>query len=91
MNATDFHLYIDSADIAQIEACLPHPVIHGVTTNPTLLRRAGVARADVPGCCPAASSGAPARCRPRSIPPRRTACSKTRSTCCGTSTKASWW
>ncbi|AVS61004.1 transaldolase [Paracidovorax avenae] len=49
MNATDFHLYIDSADIAQIEACLPHPVIHGVTTNPTLLRRAGVARADVPG------------------------------------------
>ncbi len=49
MNATDFHLYIDCADIAQIEACLPHPVIHGVTTNPTLLRRAGVARADVPG------------------------------------------
>ncbi len=49
MNATDFHLYIDSADIAQIEACLPHPVIHGVTTNPTLLRRAGVSRADVPG------------------------------------------
>lgn len=49
MNATDFHLYIDSADIAQIEACLPHPVVHGVTTNPTLLRRAGVARADVPG------------------------------------------
>ena len=49
MNATDFHLYIDSADIAQIEACLPHPVIHGMTTNPTLLRRAGVSRADVPG------------------------------------------
>lgn len=49
MNAPDFHLYIDSADIAQIEACLPHPVIHGVTTNPTLLRRAGVARAGVPG------------------------------------------
>ncbi len=49
MNATDFHLYIDSADIAQIEACLPHPVVHGVTTNPTLLRRAGVARAAVPG------------------------------------------
>lgn len=46
---TDFHLYIDSADIAQIETCLPHPVVHGVTTNPTLLRRAGVARADVAG------------------------------------------
>ncbi len=49
MNAPDFHLYIDSADIAQIEACLPHPVIHGVTTNPTLLRRAGVTRATLPG------------------------------------------
>ncbi|SFF09362.1 transaldolase family protein [Paracidovorax wautersii] len=49
MNAPDFHLYIDSADIAQIEACLPHPVIHGVTTNPTLLRRADVTRATLPG------------------------------------------
>jgi transaldolase len=38
----DFHLYLDSADIAELRACLPHPVVHGVTTNPTLLRRAGV-------------------------------------------------
>ncbi|MDH6592995.1 transaldolase [Variovorax sp. TBS-050B] len=46
---SDFHLYLDSADIAELEACLPHPVVHGVTTNPTLLRRAGVDRAGVPG------------------------------------------
>lgn len=38
----DFHLYLDSADITELRACLPHPVVHGVTTNPTLLRRAGV-------------------------------------------------
>jgi transaldolase len=46
----DFHLYLDSADLAELRACLPHPVVHGVTTNPTLLLRAGMA------------SGAP-RCR----------------------------
>jgi transaldolase len=39
-----FHLYLDSADLSELRACLPHPVIHGVTTNPTLLKRAGVAR-----------------------------------------------
>ena len=33
----DFHLYLDSADLAALRACLPHPVVHGVTTNPTLL------------------------------------------------------
>ncbi len=43
-----FHLYLDSADLAELQACLPHPVIHGVTTNPTLLRRAGVGRAGLP-------------------------------------------
>ena len=43
-----FHLYLDSADLQQLRQCLPHPVVHGVTTNPTLLRRAGVARADLP-------------------------------------------
>lgn len=42
---SDFHLYLDSADINELQACLPHPVVHGVTTNPTLLRRAGVTRA----------------------------------------------
>ena len=40
----DFHLYLDSADLGELRACLPHPVVHGVTTNPTLLRRAGVSR-----------------------------------------------
>ena len=44
----DFHLYLDSADLAELQACLPHPVVHGVTTNPTLLQRAGVGRAYVP-------------------------------------------
>ena len=45
----DFHLYLDSADMAELQACLPHPVVHGVTTNPTLLKRAGIGRAEVPG------------------------------------------
>jgi transaldolase len=45
----DFHLYLDSADLAELRTCLPHPVVHGVTTNPTLLKRAGVARGEVPG------------------------------------------
>lgn len=44
-----FHLYLDSADPAELQACLPHPVVHGVTTNPTLLRRAGIGRSAVPG------------------------------------------
>jgi len=39
-----FHLYLDSAELSELRACLPHPVIHGVTTNPTLLKRAGVGR-----------------------------------------------
>lgn len=44
-----FHLYIDSADLDELSQCLPHPVIHGVTTNPTILKRAGVTRAALPG------------------------------------------
>ena len=43
-----FHLYLDSADLGEWQACLPHPVVRGVTTNPTLLRRAGVGRAQLP-------------------------------------------
>ena len=43
-----FHLYLDSADLAELQACLPHPVIHGVTTNPTLMRRAGMSREGLP-------------------------------------------
>ncbi len=44
-----FHLYLDSADLAELKTCLPHPVVHGVTTNPTLLKRAGVSRKALPG------------------------------------------
>lgn len=40
-----FHLYLDSADLSELRSCLPHPVVHGVTTNPTLLKRAGIGRA----------------------------------------------
>lgn len=43
-----FHLYLDSADLGELRACLPHPVVWGVTTNPTLLKRAGVAAAALP-------------------------------------------
>jgi len=43
-----FHLYLDSADLGELRGCLPHPVVHGVTTNPTLLRRAGIRRAELP-------------------------------------------
>jgi transaldolase len=46
---TPFHLYLDSADLADLQTCLPHPAVHGVTTNPTLLRRAGISRATLPG------------------------------------------
>jgi transaldolase len=46
--APPFHLYLDSADLSDLRACLPHPVIHGVTTNPTLLKRAGIGRAELP-------------------------------------------
>jgi len=43
-----FHLYLDSAELSELRACLPHPVIHGVTTNPTLLKRAGIGRDALP-------------------------------------------
>ena len=36
------HLYLDSADLGALGALLPNPLIYGVTTNPTLLKRAGV-------------------------------------------------
>jgi len=46
--AAAFHLYLDSAELSELRACLPHPVIHGVTTNPTLLKRAGIGRDALP-------------------------------------------
>lgn len=42
------HLYIDSADQRALERCLPHPLVYGVTTNPTLMKRAGVSWTDLP-------------------------------------------
>lgn len=49
MQTSRFHLYLDSADLAELKACLPHPAVYGVTTNPTLLKRAGI----VPSALPA--------------------------------------
>ena len=43
-----FHLYLDSADLGELRKCMPHPVVHGVTTNPTILKRDGVTRAALP-------------------------------------------
>src|SRR5260221_4790902 len=43
-----FHLYLDSADLGELRRCLPNPIIHGVTTNPTVRQRAGVTRAGLP-------------------------------------------
>ena len=48
MTDLPLHVYIDSADLGDLAAVLPHPLIHGVTTNPTLLRRAGVAADGMP-------------------------------------------
>lgn len=45
MNA--FHLYLDSAEVGALQQVLPHPLVYGVTTNPTLLKRAGLARHDL--------------------------------------------
>ncbi len=44
-----FHLYLDSADIGELSRCMPHPVVYGVTTNPTILKRDGITRATLPG------------------------------------------
>ncbi len=48
MTDRSLHLYIDSADVGDLAGVLPHPLVHGVTTNPTLLRRAGVAADGMP-------------------------------------------
>jgi transaldolase len=41
-------IYIDSADIGEIKEALAAGYVYGVTTNPTLLRRAGVRATQVP-------------------------------------------
>ncbi|MBW6455130.1 MAG: transaldolase [Trueperaceae bacterium] len=42
------HLYLDSADAADLGRVLPSPLVAGVTTNPTLMRRAGLGWGDLP-------------------------------------------
>ncbi len=41
-------IYIDSADVREIEAALETGFVYGATTNPTLLQRAGLKTRDVP-------------------------------------------
>jgi len=43
-----FHLYLDSALWADVQPWLSHPLIYGVTTNPTLMKRAGLTYAQIP-------------------------------------------
>ncbi|MEO6207026.1 MAG: transaldolase family protein [Candidatus Limnocylindrales bacterium] len=49
-------ILIDSADLGAIRDALSTGLVAGVTTNPTLLRRAGVSRSGVPGLARAAFS-----------------------------------
>ncbi len=42
-----FHLYLDSAELGALHQVLPHPLVYGVTTNPTLLKRAGLVWRDL--------------------------------------------
>lgn len=42
-------LYVDSADIDRVGRLLASGVVHGVTTNPTILERGGRTAADIPG------------------------------------------
>ncbi len=42
------HLYIDSADLKLLEEFLELPVVYGVTTNPSILKRDGVLRTNLP-------------------------------------------
>lgn len=42
------HLYVDSADLNLLEEFLASPVVYGVTTNPSILKRDGVTRSGLP-------------------------------------------
>ncbi|KNZ33995.1 MAG: transaldolase [Methylibium sp. NZG] len=59
---SSFHLYLDSADLRELRTCLPHPVVHGVTTNPTLLKRAGVTRQGLQAGAHLSAEGVPVTC-----------------------------
>ncbi|CAH0154052.1 MULTISPECIES: transaldolase family protein [unclassified Microbacterium] len=50
MSAVDIapRLYVDSADVDRVSALLGAGVVHGVTTNPTILERGGRTVADIP-------------------------------------------
>lgn len=48
-------LYVDSADLNAIERALATGYVHGVTINPTLLRRAGL---KLPATGPGFAAGA---------------------------------
>ncbi len=43
-----FHLYIDSALWDEVSPWIGHPLVYGVTTNPTLMARAGLTYAQMP-------------------------------------------
>lgn len=48
MNALAPRLYVDSADLDRVSALLAAGVVHGVTTNPTILERGGRTAAEIP-------------------------------------------
>lgn len=48
MTVTAPRLYVDSADTARVSSLLAAGVVHGVTTNPTILERGGRTAAEIP-------------------------------------------
>ncbi len=42
------HFYLDTANADEIERRLPCPLVYGVTTNPSSMKRAGLAWSDLP-------------------------------------------
>ncbi|MDN3444813.1 transaldolase family protein [Microbacterium sp. APC 3901] len=48
MTAVAPRLYVDSADVDRVASLLAAGVVHGVTTNPTILERGGRTAAEIP-------------------------------------------
>lgn len=48
MSAAAPRLYVDSADLERVSRLLDAGVVHGVTTNPTILERGGRTAAEIP-------------------------------------------
>ncbi len=42
------HFYLDTANVTELERRLPNPLVHGVTTNPTAMKRAGLQWSELP-------------------------------------------